>query len=114
MRVRVCVCEWKVFISSILLIPICLFLFFFSSFFLFFSLHLPVIPPPPYTLFSQVCALLWMKGGEDEVWGWQAEREMKGRKRGRRKVLGWTDGENEGNERRGRTEVWGYGRQASL
>lgn len=32
-----------------------------------------------------------MKGGEDEVW--QAEQEMKGRKKGgRRDVWGWTDG----------------------
>lgn len=112
---RACVCEWKV--SSHLFnpahshLPLSLLLVFLLA---LFSLHLPLIPPPPYTLFSLVCALLWMKGGEDEVWGWQAEREMKGRKRGRREVLGWTDGENEGNERRGRAEVWGYGRQASL
>ena len=37
-----------------------------------------------------------MKGGEDEVWSWQAQREMKGRKRrGRRQVSGRMDGENE-------------------
>ncbi len=43
-----------------------------------------------------------MKGGEDEVWSWQAEREMKGRKSGRREVWGWRDGENE--EMRGEEE----------
>lgn len=42
---------------------------------------------------------MWKKGGEDEVWGWQAEREMKGRKKGRREGWGWADGENEGNKR---------------
>lgn len=41
------------------------------------------------------------KGGEDEVWGWQAEQEMKGRERGG--VSCGTDGANE--EMRGRAEV---------
>lgn len=42
---------------------------------------------------------MWKKGGEDGVWGWQAEQEMKGRKKGRREGWGWADGENEGNKR---------------
>lgn len=42
---------------------------------------------------------MWKKGGEDEVWGWQTEQEMKGRKKGRREGWGWADGENEGNKR---------------